>query len=144
MGLGIFVASYSYKLGLGKISSPGPGLFPFLLGALFALLSFFKLLAAFLKRDKVEEGLQEEGGPVNYTKLCLVGASLFAYGIFLEPLGYIIITFLVMAILFRATGYKIWPKALGYSAIVVVITYFLFTNLGTRFPSGLLTYFGIY
>jgi len=87
MALGIFVASYSYKLGLGKISSPGPGLFPFLLGALFALLSFFKLLAAFLKRDKIEENLQEEGGPVNYTKLCLVGGITFCLWYFLGTAG---------------------------------------------------------
>ncbi|MEO0277981.1 MAG: hypothetical protein ABIM21_01670, partial [candidate division WOR-3 bacterium] len=53
--LGIFVASYSYKIGLGKFSSPGPGLFPFLLGCILFVLSLYRGIKV-LKRAPKEEG----------------------------------------------------------------------------------------
>jgi len=144
LALGVFVVSYSYRLGLGQIHTPGPGLFPFAVGGLFILLSLFKLLVALVKKVKDDEEQKTGVSALNVGKLCLVVASLFAYGILLEPLGYIITTFFIMAVLFFASGYKSWSKALGYSAIVVVATYFMFTYLGTRFPPGVLRYFGMY
>jgi hypothetical protein len=47
-----------------------------------------------------------------------------------------------MALLFWIGGYKKWVQTLGYSCVVVIITYFLFTYLGVRFPQGILKLLG--
>jgi hypothetical protein len=72
-----------------------------------------------------------------------VAAVLFAYALFLEGLGFHVTTFVVLAILFRLGGYKRWVQVLGYSAIVVAITYLLFTYLGVRFPPGIFRLLGL-
>ena len=69
--------------------------------------------------------------------------ALFAYAILIEPLGFILTTFFTMTLLFRSAGFKRWSLAVAYSAGVVLITYFLFTYLGVRFPPGVLRALGL-
>jgi hypothetical protein len=150
VALGIFVSAYAYiKLGIGKFNAPGSGLMPFLLGILFGLLALYKLVMALLKHGEPEEQQkkeEEEGAektPKLYRKLALIVGALFAYAILIEPLGFIPTTFLTMTLLFRSAGFKRWSLAVAYSAGVVLITYFLFTYLGVRFPPGILRALGL-
>ncbi len=41
MGLILFVTALSYKLGLGRFHSPGPGLLPFIVGILLLIISSY-------------------------------------------------------------------------------------------------------
>jgi hypothetical protein len=50
--LGIFVSLYSYRLGLGSVSSPGPGFFPFCLGLIFFLLAVVILIKALFEGEQ--------------------------------------------------------------------------------------------
>ena len=141
--LGVFVSLLSYRLGLGKVRSPGSGLFPFCLGLLFFLLAMMVLIQAVRRPPKEQEGPKEERPPANLRKLGLVTAALFAYALLVEWLGYQITTFLTLALLFWSAGYRKWVQALGYSFVVVIITYFLFTYLGVRFPPGIFRLLGL-
>ena len=143
MAIGVFVSLYSYRLDLGKARNPGPGLFPFCLGLLFFLLALIALIQAFKGAPREPEGPKEERPPANLRKLGLITAALFAYALLIEWLGYQITTFLTLALLFWSAGYKRWVQVLGYSCVVVVITYFLFTYLGVRFPPGILRLLGL-
>jgi hypothetical protein len=151
VALGIFVSTYAYiKLGIGKFNAPGSGLMPFLLGILFGLLALYKLVMVLLKHGEPEEqqkkAEEEEGAektPKLYRKLALIVGALFAYAILIEPLGFILTTFLTMTLLFISAGFKRWGLAVAYSAGVVLITYFLFTYLGVRFPPGILRALGL-
>jgi putative tricarboxylic transport membrane protein len=148
VALGVFVSAYAYiKLGIGKLSAPGSGLMPFLLGVLFCLLALYKLVMTLTKHGESEEPRKEEEeaeqSPRLYRKLSLVVGALFAYAILIEPLGFLPTTFLTMTLLFRSAGFKRWSLAAAYSAGVVVITYFLFTYLGVRFPPGILRALGL-
>jgi putative tricarboxylic transport membrane protein len=148
VALGVFVSVWSYvKLGIGKFNTPGSGLMPFLLGILFSLLALYKLIMALLKRGESEELPREEEeaeqSPKLYRKLALVVLGLFAYAILIEPLGFLPTTFLTMTLLFKSSGFKRWSLAATYSAGVVLITYFLFTYLGVRFPPGILRALGL-
>jgi hypothetical protein len=146
--LGAFVSVYAYvKLGIGKFSAPGSGLMPFILGLLFGLLALYKLVINILRYGEPEEKPKEEEeadqqGTV-YKKVILVVVALFAYAILIEPLGFLPTTFLTMTLLFRGAGFKQWSLAAAYSAGVVLITYFLFTYLGVRFPPGVLRALGL-
>jgi putative tricarboxylic transport membrane protein len=148
VALGTFVSLYAYvKLGIGKLNAPGSGLMPFLLGLLFGLLALYKLVTRILKHTEPEEKPTEEKEDDEqktiYKKVIMVVAALFAYAILLEPLGFIFTTFFTMTLLFRSAGFKRWGLAAAYSAGVVVITYFLFTYLGVRFPPGILRPLGL-
>jgi hypothetical protein len=135
LGLGIFVFSYSYRMGIGSLKSPGPGLFPFLLGLLLFLLSFCKVVAIMKKSEGSEKRTK---GPIFFGKLFLLLLSLMFYAIFLNVLGYSIATFVTLLFIFRIAGYKSLPKISLYSMIIVVLSYFLFTSLGVVFPRGIL------
>jgi uncharacterized membrane protein len=148
VALGAFVSAYAYvKLGIGKFSAPGPGLMPFILGLLFGFLALYKLVINIFRHGEPEEKPKEEEeadqqGTV-YKKVILVVVALFAYAILIEPLGFLPTTFLTMTLLFRSAGFKQWSLAAAYSAGVVLITYFLFTYLGVRFPPGVLRALGL-
>jgi len=145
LALGIFVSAYSYlKLGLGKLHTPGPGMMPFLLGLLFSIISFYLLVNSLFKRSMEDKTITEEQGQINSRKVILVLASLFFYGLFLETLGYLIVTLITMTILFWTMGFVRWRSLGVASCLTVLVTYFLFTYLGVRFPAGILRAIGMY
>jgi len=145
LALGIFVSAYSYlKLGLGKLHTPGPGMMPFLLGLLFSIISFYLLVNSLFKRSMEDKTITEEQGQINSRKVILVLASLFFYGLFLETLGFLIVTLITMTILFWTMGFVRWRSLGVASCLTVLVTYFLFTYLGVRFPAGILRAIGMY
>ena len=136
IGLGFFLMILSYKLGLGRLHNPGPGLMPFLVGVFLLLTSLFFLKASLFRKGIRDETGEEEPGQTNFLKIGIVLVSLFAYAFLLEILGYCVVTFLVLFFLFRSMGSK-WSFSLVVSVLTVLITYFLFTYLGIRFPWGI-------
>ena len=142
VALGVFVCFYSYRLGLGRVRNPGPGLFPFFLGLIFLLLAVIILIKALLEAEQNRVRVEGEN-PVNVLKVGMVAAILLAYAVLLGALGFVVTTFLSLTLLFRLGGYTRWVQVLGYAAAVVVITYFLFTYLGVQFPPGVLRLLGL-
>jgi len=138
MGLSIFMMVLSIRLGLGRFHNPGPGLMPFLLGLLLILISFYLFLSSIVKKKDKDKKMEERQGQINFIKIGLVSASLFVYAFVLNKLGYLIATFLLLTILFRSVGLKRWSSLLIISASTVLVTYFVFTSFGLRFPMGIL------
>jgi len=130
--LGIFVSSYSYKIGIGSFSNPGPGLFPFLLGILLFLLSLYKIRKEMRNKIRWETG----HNPLIFKKSVALISILFFYGLFIQTLGYILTTFITLSLLFRTIGYKNWLRILIYAICIDLIVYYIFTYLGVRFPQG--------
>ena len=137
MGLGLFVMVLSHQLGLGGLHNPGPGFMPFLLGCFLCTTSFYTLLTSPRKREESGGAAKDERGQIDFGKLCLVLASLFAYPLLLERLGYLITTLLILIILFRTMNNR-WSSVLLASVLTVLISFLLFTYLGIRFPKGIL------
>jgi putative tricarboxylic transport membrane protein len=147
IGLGIFLMAYSYNLGLGSLSNAGAGLMPFLVGALLLISSLFVGYGNVMKKLKhqqapPEKKARQEAG-INMKKSVIVIVSLILYALLMEEIGFIIATFLLLAILFNALGVK-RLAAIGGSLVTVLSCYFVFTYLGQRFPPGILRYFGFY
>jgi putative tricarboxylic transport membrane protein len=139
IGLGLLVMGLSYKMGLGAFHAPGPGLMPFLLGALLLLPSFYILARSLLKKPETGKTIKAGRNQVNYAKIGLVLASLLFFAIFLERLGYVMVTSVFFVILFWSMGNS-WKTVLVASASAVLATYFGFTFLGVKFPSGILKF----
>jgi putative tricarboxylic transport membrane protein len=138
IGLGLFVIFASYRLGLGGLRNPGPGLMPFLLGMLLCLTALYMLIAFIWKKmDQGAAVVREMQDHTNYTKLGLVLVSLFAYSLVLEWLGFLITTFTTLFILFRIMNNR-WFTVVLASVLTVAVSYGLFTYLGVNFPKGIL------
>jgi putative tricarboxylic transport membrane protein len=142
VALGLFVSLYSYRLGLGGVGNPGPGFFPFCLGLIFFLLAVVILINTLLQAEQ-SAARMEGRSSASVSRVGAVAATLFAYSLLLEVMGFQVTTFIALAVLFRLGGYKRLIQVLGYSGAVVAITYFLFTYLGVQFPPGVFRLVGL-
>jgi len=145
IGLSLFFMGLSVTYGLGGFHAPGPGLMPFLTGALLLLISLYLLAGSFFKsrrRDDAATVMKEGQGQISYKKVILVLASMLAYALLLSRLGYILATFFVMASLFWTIGVKKLRTVFFAAFLTVLATYFLFAYLGVRFPPGILRFLG--
>ena len=140
MGLSVFAMVHSLSLGLKGITGPGPGLMPFLVGLLLLLTSIYLLVTSFLKRQEGDTLREERQSNVSLGKLTLVVASLLAYAVFMERLGFLITTTLLLITLLKGMGSKKWSSVVMASVSISLITYFAFTYLRLRLPMGILRF----
>ena len=115
---------------------------PFLVGLILLLVSLYLLVVSFLKRrDGSGEKEKKEGeGNVKFGRLGLVVASLMVYAVFVEKLGYLITTTLLLMSLFKGMGSKKWTSVVMVSVLTSLITYFAFAYLRLRLPMGILRF----
>lgn len=142
IGLGIFIMIHSYGTGLGTTGSPGPGLMPFLVGALLIAFSIFSLLRRLRGRVHAKDLSGERKGRPQLGRIGIVLCGLIGYGFFLERLGYLVTAFLMLTILFRSMGTAKLGSAAAVSLVTVLVTYFVFSYFGVVFPPGILDWKG--
>jgi putative tricarboxylic transport membrane protein len=135
-----FVSYHSYKLGLGTLHQPGPGFLFFWIGIVIAILSLIVMVRS-LKKQTPEEAQQPTFGKKNVTKIVLVLISLLFYALFMEWLGFLIVTLLFFIFLLGVIEKKRWLFAILVSLIVTAISYLVFeTALQSQLPKGLLDF----
>src|SRR5674476_487680 len=78
----------TYRLFLGQLRAPGPGLYPFLLGALLLTLSVFYLFKALRSWRREDEIHLWEW--LRWRKVILVLSLLFSYALLLESGGFVL------------------------------------------------------
>lgn len=138
MGLGIAVAVSSYGLRLGTLANPGPGLMPFLLGIMLSLCSLPIFVRSFLAiiRDQKSEDESVWSG-IQFKKLIIIVASLLGCWMFLEKIGFVLTTFLLLLILFKTMGSQKWRSVLVASILTVLVVYIVFVIvLRVGLPAG--------
>ena len=131
LAVGLFFAIASFKLDFGSLGLPGPGLFPFLLGALLALVSV--LLAV--------EAPSEPGGAetvsLGHRDVLIALAALVGVALAFEPLGAFLTLGLFAAALLVLIGRVSLPRAAFSAAFGMVALWYLFkVLLGLQLPSG--------
>ncbi|HVP77507.1 MAG TPA: tripartite tricarboxylate transporter TctB family protein [Thermodesulfobacteriota bacterium] len=137
IGLSIYAMIGSYPLGLGDFRDPGAGLMPFLIGALLFLTSLPLVLKSIVAvKKRISE--KAESGKINFTKIVSVAVSLFLYCFFLQKLGYLAATTLLLLFLFKTASSRKWRFVIIASVLTSVVSYLGFTFLGLRFPRGIL------
>ena len=136
VALGVYSAVTAYGFGLGKLSEPGPGFFPFVAAVLVVVCSsviVFGMLVPALKKRFVTG----EPPPVTrWKRIWLCVAALAAYAIALPWIGFGLSTFLLMIGLSRIDPTVTWRASLvigglGAVGFWIVFAYFLKVN----FPS---------
>jgi len=135
-GIGLAIALYSKKYGLGTFSSPGPGFVPFLSGLAIALLA---LVVFFQQRYKEgKESLKDIWVQRKWPTMLMVMAVLVLYTIFLKTLGFILTTFLLIAFLYRTMEPLSWRKVLFGAVITALGSYAIFQLwLQAQLPEGI-------
>jgi len=135
---GLFMAG-AWQQGLMRRGVPGPGFLPFFSGLALVLVSLAVLLPALLRAGEAtqaglfpgRDGLRRVVGGL---------AALFAFGIALDHLGYLISTFLFMLVLAQLVERSHWGKAAILASLTAGLSYVLFVVLlEVQLPTG---YFG--
>jgi hypothetical protein len=134
----MFAMVVAYKLELGDFRDPGAGLMPFLIGALLFLMSLPIVLKSIFELKKKRISEKTEPGKIALTKIASVAVSLFAYCLFLQKLGYLTATTLLLLFLFKTASSRKWRYVIIASVLTSVVSYLGFTFLGLRFPRGIL------
>jgi putative tricarboxylic transport membrane protein len=127
----------SWNVQVGSFHKPGPGFAPFLAGLGLGLLS---LIALFQSLKEKGEGAGVWTG-VRFGKLGLLLAVLLLYAVFLDTLGFLVGTLMLMLCLFRMASPYRWRIVLLASVLATAATYILFVVLlETQLPAGILDF----
>ena len=130
LGFAIAVGIEAYRLGIGKLGSPGPGLTPLFYASALAFLSAVLLLRS----------LDTPKSPANivlrWRSILPILAILLIYGLTIEGLGYLICTFVVMFLLLRIAGAR-WTASLLFAGIATLAINLMFVRwLAVPLPIG--------
>jgi hypothetical protein len=135
--IGLAIALYSMKYGLGKFSSPGPGFMPFLSGLVLAGLALVVFLQQLSKGSK--EKLRDLWGQKNWPTIMMVMGALVLYTIFFRFFGFLFDTFLLTAFLLRVMEPLSWKKVLAGAMGAAIGSYAIFQLwLEAQLPKGFL------
>ena len=131
--LGFAVMIGATRLHLGTPHEPQPGFFPFVAGAILAVLCGILLVKALIGRGQGTEAFGELWRPV------VLMAGLFVYSVVLDVLGYVVATVILAGVILRVLDTKTWWKVAVLSLLLSIGTYFLFDRLlDVSLPGGIL------
>ena len=137
--LGIALCLGSVQLGLGTMSSPESGLLPFITGALLGACGIVLVLLDMRKPPAGRGTSVEASGKMFGKKGGLSLAALFLYAFLMEPLGFILSTFMVLFLLFKIMEPRKWVTPIFISVTAVIVGYLVFCVwLRVNFPKGIL------
>jgi putative tricarboxylic transport membrane protein len=120
LAIAIFVSFEGFaKLKLGTLRQPGPGFFPFWGAVILGTLSLILLVRSPKSRARLSFGA------LRWPELLLVLAALLGYLLFLEALGFVVVTFCFLLLLFRF-GETGWIKSAASSVVATFAAYALF------------------
>ncbi len=134
--VGVVMAVEAIHLELGQLSRPGPGFMPFWVGVSLGVSGCILTWVATSKGKKSDSKIW---AGQNWRNIGLIVLGLLSYGIFLEHLGFLVMTFLFIFFLFKLTDPRKWAGAITFSVIVVFFCYLVFSFwLKISLPKGFL------
>jgi putative tricarboxylic transport membrane protein len=148
LAVGLIYEIMALKMPQGRLSYPGPGLFPMIIGIFLVATALGCLIQEILLRKGTSEGPsasplpnQDSAAPANRNviKTSQLMALMIGYTLALKPLGFLIsiCTFMVVAI--HIFGYRRWVPALAMAAVITGISYVTFVLwLKVPLPMGIL------
>jgi len=134
MILGVIILIVSWGYGFGTFRRPGPGLYPFFIGA---LVLFFSLILFILEmKPKKTESVFTKKGALTFILMIVT----FCLWIVVMPvLGYVVVTFLATFAFTKIMKLEGWWKPLAISVGTAVFIYLLFDYwLYIDLPRGIL------
>ncbi len=131
---GLLACYGATRLGLGSVTEPGVGFIFFWSGLILVILSLIVLADSI----RSSEDTVREMGEMNWAKIALVLLSLLLYAFFLERLGFVLTTFVLMSFLLGCIEGTNWIRSLGVAGAAALASYAIFELwLKIRLPKGL-------
>jgi len=133
LGAGTAIATAAYKLGIGALNNPGPGLFPFGIGIGMAALS----LSVAATGIRAVAAPAVAAAPGRAAPVMAVIAALMLYAVALERIGFLLCTLLFLVGLLGVLGRRNWLVAAAASACITAGSYLIFAKfLKINLPVG--------
>jgi putative tricarboxylic transport membrane protein len=132
------VINEALNLELGTPHNPGSGFMIFGVAVVLGLLA----LVQFLKSLLIHEHSARETEKIHpWRIIAIIGANIL-YIVMLEPVGYLLCTFLLLCFLFQVYEKGKWALAVGGAAVTSFLTYVIFSRLlQLNLPKGVLPFF---
>ncbi len=132
----VLVIIESYRLGLGRLHQPGPGSVFFCAGIFLGVLSLVTILRARGQKEAEQPGTSILGEQ-SKTKIVLVLIAVFLYAIFMEKLGFVLVTLLLLIFLLLFIERKGWFYSILASLLMTTGAYLIFEIwLKSQLPKG--------
>jgi hypothetical protein len=133
--LALAAALLAYRLDPGEIGNPGPGFMPLATAALLGLMALGQLVRELVAADPTAAP-EAPTGRGRWPAVLIVLAALAGFGRIVEPLGFAISTFLLLAVLFGLVARKRWWVALLAALLVAALGRAVVRILGVPLPEG--------
>jgi len=142
MVLGAFICFLGWRIKIGNFHAPGPGFFALVAGLSLLLIGVLMLFSRTASRPQAspDSGTSSVAITEHVPVRRLLGtmALLAAYAVFLNSIGFILCTFLVMWGLFYDWGKNRLATAFLASVTTTVVTYTIFEVwLRSQLPRGM-------
>jgi hypothetical protein len=142
VSLGAFVCFLGWRIKIGSFHGPGPGFFALVAGLALIVIGVLMLFSKSTPKDEAKsdsptDSVSLVGGLLKRRLIATMGL-LVAYAVFLNAVGYLLCTFLVMCGLFYDWGKNRLLNAFLASLATTAVTYLIFeTWLRTQLPRGI-------
>jgi putative tricarboxylic transport membrane protein len=133
------VISEAFELELGTPSNPGSGFMVFGASGVLGLLALRQFIKSLQPSVRTSGAAAER---IHWGRIiAVIGANLL-YIFLLQPVGYLICTFLLMFFLFQVLERGRWVQRVVGSALTSFLTYLFFARLlQLNLPKGLIPFF---
>lgn len=136
--LGLAVFAKGLHLGLRVHIDMGPGFFPLVAGGLLSVLSGILFFQSLVKKETSAQRIPFWNNPYGWKLVLLAILAIGIYPFILNPIGFLVSTFLLLFFLFRVVAhYKWWTAGIG-GIIAAAMVYLIFEIwLKAQLPKGL-------
>ncbi len=137
LGISVFVSLQAAQLGIGAFSSPGPGFVLFWSSLIFGILSIILVIKGILGKGG-QRILADSWRGLKWIHVLVTIIALFLYASFLTQIGFLLITFGFMVLLYGLGKPKLWVTV-GGAFLTIMLAYIIFHfALQVQFPRGIL------
>ena len=134
VAVGLLACYGASRLGLGSVAEPGAGFIFFWSGLVLIILS----LIVFADAVRSSEDTVREMPETNWPKIVLVLFALLLYAFFLEKLGFVFTTFVLMSFLLGCIQDAGWVRSFAVAGAAALTSYAMFELwLKIRLPKGI-------
>ena len=137
LAISIFVLVMAVELGIGVFSNPGPGFVLFWSSLIFGMLSIVLVLKAALRKGGAKK-LSDSWKGLKWGHVVITVIGLFLYASFLTRIGFLLMSFGFMVLLYALGKTRAWISVTG-AFVTILLAYVVFHfALQIQFPRGVL------
>jgi putative tricarboxylic transport membrane protein len=133
------VISEAFQLEIGTPKNPGSGFMIFGTASVLGLLALHQFIKSLLSQKRKAEQPSEK---IHRGRIgSVIGANII-YIFLLQPVGYLLCTFLLLCFLFQIQEKGKWISSVGGAALTSFLSYLVFSRiLQLNLPRGLIPFF---